>query len=266
MQLVEFSSLGDARRSFERGQIDGLGTTVVEVVLAGENSTDPLKIVNVVDYSNGADVIIAKPGLSDLKALKGRKVGVELGSICVYVLARALESNGMTMADIVPVSKDQASMAADLRAGVLDAVVTYPPTSIDLLRNRSGEVIFSTAQIPREVVDVIAFGEASIKSRPKDIAAILRAFYRAQDYLANNPAEALRTLSVREGLSPEEFNAVLTDGMKMLSASDQARYLKQGDIKPIVERILNVLRQNRLITHPKSEQTYYTDFFATEAR
>jgi NitT/TauT family transport system substrate-binding protein len=266
VQLVDFSSLGDARRSFERGQIDGLGTTVVEVILAGENAADPLKIVNVVDYSNGADVIIAKPGLSNLKALKGGKVGVELGSICVFVLARALESADLAMADIVPVSKDQASMAADLHSGLLDAVVTYPPTSIELLRNRSGEVIFSTAQIPREVVDVLAFGDATIKSRPEDIAAILRAFHRAQDYLTRYPAEALRIMSAREGLSQEEFNAALNDGMTMVSVSGQARYLKEGDIRPIVARTLHVLRQNRLITHPQSEETYYTDLFATEAR
>ncbi len=266
VQLVDFSSLADARRSFERGQIDGLGTTIVEVVLAGENSADPLKIVSVVDYSNGADVIIAKPGLSDLKALKGSKVGVELGSICVYVLARALESAGMTMADIVPVSKDQASMGADLRAGLLDAVVTYPPTSTELLRERTGEVIFSTAQIPREVVDVIAVGETAIKSRPKDVAALLRAFYRAQDYLAKHPAEALRIMSAREGVTPEEFSISLTDGMRMLSASDQALYLREGRIKPIVAGTIDVLRQNRLIIQPKPEHTYYTDFFTTEAR
>jgi NitT/TauT family transport system substrate-binding protein len=265
VKLVDFSSLGDGRRSFERGQIDGLYTTVVEVILASEASADPLKIVNVVDYSEGADVIIARPGFPDLASLKGRKVGVELGSICVYVLARALEQAGMTLADITPVSKDQASMEADLRAGVLDAIVSYPPNSINALKDPTFTTIFSTKKTPREVLDVIAFGDKTITQRPKDVAAVLRAFARAQDYYVSHKAEALQIMGKREGVSPEDFELALTDGMRVVTASDQAAYFSGGGLKPVITRTGKVLSQTKFLREPKAAEAYLSDRFVPVA-
>ena len=265
VKLIDFSSLGDARRAFERGQIDGLGTTVVEVMLANEASADPLKIVNVVDYSDGADVIIARPGFANIASLKGRKVGVELGSICVYVLARALEQAGMTLADVVVVSKDQASMEADLRAGELDAIVTYPPTSIDALKDPTFTPVFSTKKTPREVVDVIAFGDKTITQRPKDVAAVLRAHKRAQDYYVTHKAEALQIMGKREGVSPEEFELALTEGMRLVTASDQSAYFAQGVLKTVIDRTGQVLSQTKLLRQPKATETYFSDRFVSAA-
>ncbi len=265
VKLIDFSSLGDARRSFERGQIDGLGTTVVEVMLAAEAAANPLKIVTVVDYSDGADVILARPGFPDLASLKGRKVGVELGSLCVYVLARGLEQTGMTLADVVTVSKDQASMEADLRAGLLDAVVTYPPTSVEILKDPAIQTVFSTKKTPREVVDVIAFGEKTITQRPKDVAAVLRAFKRAQDYYVTHKAEALQIMAKREGVSPEEFELALTDGMRVVTAADQAAYFSGGGLKTVITRTGQVLTQTKLLGQSKPAEAYMSDRFVPVA-
>ena len=35
----------------------------------------------ITDYSNGNDMIVAKPGIKQLKALKGKKVGLEVGLV-----------------------------------------------------------------------------------------------------------------------------------------------------------------------------------------
>ena len=265
VKLIDFSSLGDARRSFERGQIDGLGTTAVEVMLAGAASTDPLKIVNIVDYSDGADVIITRPGFPDLASLKGRKVGVELGSLCVYVLARGLDQTGLNLADVVAVSKDQASMEADLRAGLIDAVVTYPPTSMNILKDPAFQTVFSTKKTPREVVDVLAFGEKVISERPKDVAAVLRAFNRAQDYYVSHKAEALKIMSKREGITPEELELALTDGLRVVTAGEQAAYLREGGIKTVLARTAAVLQHTQLLDQPKPLESYFSDRFIPAA-
>ena len=265
VKIIDFSSLGDARRSFERGQIDGLGTTAVEVMLAGEASADPLKIVNVVDYSDGADVILAHTGFPDLASLKGRKVGVELGSVCVYVLARGLEQAGMTLADIIPVSKAQASMEADLRAGLLDAVVTYPPISMAISRDPAFNPVFSTQKTPGEVVDVIAFGEKAITERTQDVAAVLRAFKRAQDYYLTHKAQALQIMAKRDGISPEEFEQALTEGLRMVTAGEQAAYLSHGGLKTVIERTGRVLTQTKLLRQTQPIEAYVSDHFVNAA-
>jgi len=228
VRLVEFNSLSDCRRAYERGQIDAMGSTVIEVLQARDQSSRSPQVVQVVDYSCGADVILAKPDIANGKGLKGARVGVEMASLGVYILARGLEKNGLSLADVKAISMDQLSMEEAFRKGELDAVVTYPPTSIKLLRDRKAHAVFSTSEIMGEVVDVIAVEEELSTRRHGDVAKFLRAFQRAFVYSQQNPTDAYKIMAAREGITPAEFAEALTDGVKILSVSDQAGYLQSG--------------------------------------
>jgi NitT/TauT family transport system substrate-binding protein len=135
LRLIEFNSLSDARRAFERGQIDAIAATVIEVLQVRDNSARSPQIVQVVDYSNGADVILARSGISNEAGLRGARIGLELASLGVFVLSRGLEQNALSLTDVKLVSMDQLSMENAYQNGELDAIVTYPPTSTKLLRN-----------------------------------------------------------------------------------------------------------------------------------
>jgi NitT/TauT family transport system substrate-binding protein len=245
VRLVEFSSLSDARRAYERGQINALGTTVIEVLQIRENSPRSPQIVQITDYSNGADVILARPGLTNGASLRGARIGLELGSLGIYLLARGLEKNGLSLADVKRVSLDQLSMEDAFRQGELDAIVTYPPISTILLRDTKANTVFSSAEIPGEVIDVIAV-EAEINTqRPGDVAKLLRAYHRAMAYTQQHPAEAHRIMAAREGLTPEEFRAALTGGIRLLAESDQADYLRPGGkLATVLDASDRILRQS----------------------
>ena len=47
------------------------------------------------DYSDGSDMIIGKPGINSIKDLKGKKVGLEVTLVEHLLLLKALEANGM---------------------------------------------------------------------------------------------------------------------------------------------------------------------------
>ncbi|MEO6752322.1 MAG: ABC transporter substrate-binding protein, partial [Chthoniobacteraceae bacterium] len=77
VRLVEYSSLSDCRVAFESGQVDAMTGTLIDVLMARENSQRISQIVLVSDYSDGADVILARPDITSVPALKGRRVGLE---------------------------------------------------------------------------------------------------------------------------------------------------------------------------------------------
>jgi len=54
------------------------------------------KIVCLVDYSEGSDMIVGGPGVDSIKDLKGKKVGVELTLVEHELLLQALKVNGMS--------------------------------------------------------------------------------------------------------------------------------------------------------------------------
>lgn len=263
VRLVEFSSLSDARRAYERGQINVLATTVIEVLQARDHSARSPQIVHVVDSSHGADVILARPGLADVASLRGARVGLELASLGVYVLARGLEQHGLSLADVTLVAMDQLSMEDAFRRGEVDAIVTYPPTSIKLLRDAKAHAIFSSAEIPGEVVDVIAIEAAVNTRRPADVAKFLRAYHRAKAYAQAHPAEAYRIMAAREGLTPEEFRVALTEGIRLHSESDQPAFLRPGGtLAAVIDHTDRILRQSGQIKGPDRRGGVTTVAFA----
>ena len=245
VRIVEFGSLSDCRRAYERGQIDAMGATLIEVLQARDQSARSPQVVQVVDYSNGADVILARPGLGSCAELKGKRIGVELASLGIYVLSRGLEKSGLSLSDVETVSMDQSAMEEAMRKGELDAIVTYPPASVKLLRDTAATAIFSTAEIPGEVLDIIAVEAGINAERPGDVAKLLRAFRHAIRYTRENPADAYRIMAGREGITPEEFADALTNGLTVLSEADQAAYLQPGGkLAAVIDAADRILRQS----------------------
>jgi len=263
VRLVEFNSLADARRAYERGQINVLGTTAIEVLQIRDNSPRAPQIVQVMDYSNGADVILARPGITNIAGLRGARVGLELASLGVYVLARGLEQCGLNLADVTLVSVDQLAMADVFRKGELDAIVTYPPVSTMLLRDTQASTVFSSTQIPGEVVDVIAVEAEMVTRRAGDVAKLLRAYRRAVAYARQHPADAYRIMAAREGITPDEFCAILTNDIRMLTEADQAAYLRpDGKLAAVIDATDRILRQSGQIKGPDRRANAFTAAFA----
>jgi len=244
VQVVEFSTLGDCRRAYERGQLDAYGATMTEVLTARDHSPRSPQIVHVMNYSDGADVIVARAGITDGADLKGRRVGVELATIGVYVLARALEKHGLSLSDVTAVSMNTTAMEQAMRNGELDAAVAYPPHSVGLLRDGKATTIFSSAEIPGEVVDVLAVDAEIARTRPDDVAKLLRGFWRAVAYTQQNPDDAYRIMAARENITPAEFREALTVGLKMVPQADQASYLRPGGkLAAVIDASDRILRQ-----------------------
>jgi len=244
IKLIEFSSLSDVRRSFERGQIDGLGTTLVDVFQAREQSPRNLQVVQVIDYSDGADMILANTKIKTGQDLRGKKIGLEFASLGIYVLARGLDKFGLTFADVQIIGMEQISLADEFKNGRLDAIVTYPPTSITSQHDMNTNVLFSTSEIPDEVVDVMAIDESIIQQRPDDIKKLLRVYHRAMTYAQQNPEESYAIMADREGITPQEFKNSF-DGIRLVSQAEQTDFFKQGGkLEKVVEKTDKILRES----------------------
>lgn len=260
VELVELSSLADTRRAYERGVIDGFGTTLIDALQARHAKSPGPRVVWVTDYSNGADVILARNGVDDLKGLKGKKVGVEMVSLGVYILSQALEKSGMNLGDVVPVYLDQTSMAAALGSGELDAIVTYPPTSVELLNQKKARMVFSTTQLPGEVVDVLAFDSKILEDRKDEVRAIVQGFSRAVDYARNHPGDAYAIMARREGISAEDFREAMETGMTVVPLAGQEAYLKSGGtLAEVFRKVDAVMRQAGMISGGERLTDAFTD-------
>ena len=244
VRLLEFNSYADSRRAYDSRRIDGMGSTAIEVLITRDQSGRNTRIVRVLNFSEGADVIVAGKGVRSMRDLRGKRIGVELSTFSMYVLARSLELEGMSLDDVKPVSTSQSAMASDLSDGVIDAAVTYTPVSTQLLADPRFHAVFSTAQIPGEVVDVIAIGGFVLRERPRQVAGFLRGVDRAFAYLKENPEDACRLMAEGVNLPVEEFRESLTTGLHLVGPEEQAEYLGEGGkLQPVIESLARTLRK-----------------------
>ncbi|MEI7657395.1 MAG: ABC transporter substrate-binding protein [Phycisphaerae bacterium] len=261
VRLLELSGLGDCVRAFEREQVDGFFGTVTEVLRSRDQSRRDAQVVMVADYSDGADVILARPDIATVAELRGKRIGIETGSLTAFILARALEEAGLGWLDVRTVHMAAMDMAAAMAERKVDAVVTYPPLSLEIVKCGHGREIFSTRAIPGEVVDVLAFDESCLKTRGDEVRGFLRAFHRAQEYAAAHPAESMAIMAAREGITPEEFAAALTNGVRMLGQADQARFLgREGSLRGVVVATDRILRQIGQVSDPQAARGVLATF------
>lgn len=229
VRLIRFSVLEDARRAFERGQVDGMTSTLIELLQAHEHGNAG-KVVLIADFSNGADVVIARKGINSPADLKGKKLGAESASLGVFVLARALNKAGLSLDDVKLMDMGPLNIEKALLSGEIDALHTYPPYSTDILKHKDAVTkIFDSTQIPGEVVDIVSFSPDIIAHRMKDIIALRRAWDKAVAYARQHPKEANKIMAEVEGIRPQEFADALS-GAKILSLAEQRPLMAHGGI------------------------------------
>lgn len=234
VELVEMTSLWDIRKAFERGQLDGMATSLVEAIEVSHDSEQRAVISLVTDYSNGADVILADASFPTMASLSGRRIGIEPGTLNEVILARALDRHGLSESDVEIVNLQNQLMATAISSGVVDALVTYPPLSTEVERQGGVVRVFSTAEIPGEISDVVSFDVESATHRRAEIEAFGRAWGRAVTFMAEHSDEAHELMSRHIGMTPMEVRAS-HQGIQIVGADMQADFFKPTG--PLVEGI-----------------------------
>src|ERR1700691_2335050 len=95
----EWFDYSASMEAFAAGKIDGDFLTNGDALVVGAGGARNVMIM-LTDYSNGNDMIVARPGITTLKDLKGKKIGIEIGLVEHLLLLDGLKKQGMTQADV----------------------------------------------------------------------------------------------------------------------------------------------------------------------
>jgi NitT/TauT family transport system substrate-binding protein len=210
VQLVELPSSVEVLRAYRAGVIDVAALSADEALNASQPEPAAHGIILVLDISHGSDVIVARPELTQVSDLRGRRVGVEPNTLGAVVLARALQTAGLTPADVTPVPIDLADHERAYVDGQVDAVVTFAPRSSRLLANGARK-IFDTTQIPGEILDVLLTRTDVVDERGDALRALLSGWFEALQYLQERPLDAAAVVAARERVTPQQFLESLQD-------------------------------------------------------
>ena len=225
----EWFEYAPSMEAFSAGKVDAVTMTNGDALVTGASGA-PSKAIIINDYSNGNDMIVAKPGINSIKDLKGKKIGVEVGLVDHLLLLKALEANGLKEEDVTLVNVPTAETPKALASGGVDAIAAWQPNSGQALKAVPGsKVIYSSADVPGLIYDVLAVSPSSLSAREDDWKKIAKVWYKIVAYLSDpaTKADAIKIMSARVNLPPEEY-AGFVDGTKILSLDKAKSVLKAG--------------------------------------
>lgn len=222
VRIIEVCSLTDAVRAMRQGHADAMACSLIEAVHLARDGVG-VGVVYAFDASHGADVLLARDDVRSIAELKGRRVGVEAGTLTIVLLEAALRSAGLALDDVTIVDLDPLEMPGAFRASNVDAAVCYPPASMQILDLGNAHPLYSSADIPDTILDVLAVSGDLLRARPDEARAMLRAVRRASELTRTHPDLTDPIMASREGLTVERFRSARSNGIRQFSPSDQAR-------------------------------------------
>jgi NitT/TauT family transport system substrate-binding protein len=216
--------------AFAAGQLDAVAMTNGDALVTGATGAKSVMIL-INDYSNGNDMVVGGPGISSLKDLKGKKVGVEIGFVSHLLLLDGLKNNGMTEADVELVNVPTNETPQVLSSGQVDAIVAWQPNSGMALKLVPGSrPIYTSADQPGLIYDVLAVSSESLAANRDDWMKVLKVWYRIVDYIKDpgTSEDAIAIMASRVGVPPEEYKSFVA-GTKILTLKEALPFMKKGD-------------------------------------
>ena len=229
VELIWFDYL-PSLDAFSAGKIDGVTVVATDALVNGANGAKS-KIICLLDYSNGSDMIIGAPGITSLKDLKGKKVGIEVTLVDHLLLLKGLEMNGLKQSDVELVNTATNETPQTLGSGKVSAVGAWYPVSSQALKQVAGsKPIFTSADAKGLIYDVLAVSPTSLGRRKDDWAKVVAVYYKCVDYL-KDPAtkeDAIKIMAARAGADVKEYAAAVP-GTYFLTLEEAKAAMKKGD-------------------------------------
>ncbi len=217
---------GPSMEAFGAGQVDAVMVTNGDALVTGATGAKNVMIL-VVDYSNGNDMVIAKPGISSLKDLKGKKIAVEVGFVDHLLLLNGLKKAGLAESDVelVPTPTNQTPQV--LASGQVDAIAAWQPNSGAALKALPGSTpVYTSADEPGLIYDTVAVSPQSLATQREDWVKFVKVWDKIVGYLADpeTRADGIKIMAARAGVSAEEYAAFMA-GTKLLPLAEGAKKL-----------------------------------------
>jgi NitT/TauT family transport system substrate-binding protein len=188
VELVKVEDPKDRFTALAGSQLDGLVSTLDTMAQYWKAET-PFHAILGLDESSGGDGIVANAGINTVKDLKGKQVGVNVGSVSQFFLEYILQQNGMSASDMTLVKMKQGDVPAALAANRIDAGVTWEPHLSKSVKN-GAKLIANSKETPGLIVDILILRDDVLKQNPAVAKGLVSAWIKAIDYWKANEEDA----------------------------------------------------------------------------
>ncbi len=211
INFVQVNDYVESVNQYTAGKFDGVTVANMDALTIPAAGGKDTTAVIIGDYSNGNDGVLLK-GANSLAAIKGRQVYLVELSVSHYLLTRALEKAGLKSTDVKTVNTSDADIVAAFGAADVNAAVAWNP-QLSVMKGEPGVTqVFSSADIPGEILDLMVVDTATLKANPNLGKALAGIWYETVALMLRDDAEgkaARAAMAKLSGATPEMFDSQL---------------------------------------------------------
>lgn len=224
--IKDFSSTTESTNAFIGGKIDFCTFASSETISPFAQGAE-FSIVLETDKSNGSEGLVAKSDIKNISDLAGKTIATQIYSVDHMLLLTLLNENGMTEKDVNIVDMSIQESGNAFIAGQCDAACIWDPY-FSQAKAAGGTELFSSADNPNLITDVLGASKSVIKNNPDAVAGVIKAFFEAVDYWKENPDDANKIMGKQLGVTEEEF-AEQMNGLLIPTVDDVVTAFTEAD-------------------------------------
>jgi len=189
----------EAIQALGAGQAD-MGLGAVSPVIAARAKGLPVVIVGLHSYGFPGYLVASKKNahFTRLEDLKGKRIGVPVGSGVHTVLEMAIEKTGLKASDFQIQNARVTDMPAAMQGDGFDAVLGWIPYSTRVVAMGNGKVLMTPTQFEKlagvTYPMVLIAMEDTIRKRPEALQRFMNAWVKSERFVDREHAETVKIL------------------------------------------------------------------------
>jgi len=239
IRFVQVNDYIESVNQYTAGKLDGVTVANMDALTIPAAGGKDTSAIILGDYSNGNDAVLLK-GVDNVSGIKGRQVYLAELSVSHYLLARALETNSLKLTDVKTVNTSDADIAAAFSSPDVTAAVAWNPQVTTMKGVAGTKAVFTSADIPGEILDLMVVDTEVLKSNPNLGKALAGIWYETMALMARQDAEgaaARAAMAKLAGTTPEAFEGQLATTYLYTDPAAAVTAMQSGDLLTTMTRV-----------------------------
>ena len=227
IRFTRLPSTSTVLRLLTNGSIDAGFLTLDEAIKLQSDTKLKLCTPLLIDYSNGADAMVSKVTASELKKHNELKVGYESTALGTYMMRRAIDYLELDENKIIPVTLEPQEIIKAYKSGKIDAIISFQPYIQEAV-NIGGDIVFSSKDIPGEIIDLMVVTQEAWQNHSKVIKEIvIDEWDKSLKRVKQNDKKIMEIISINSELSLKELSNAYEE-IHLIDSIESDRILKNN--------------------------------------
>lgn len=205
VELVWVDGYDEIFEKVTSGELNVWNFTLLDAI-ANHKKMDSGQAILVQDYSAGADAVATLSQMNNISELKGKRVGVEKGTVGEFFLNVLLNKEGLVLKDVELIDIASENILTSLKEGKIDAGVCYEPCPSDILAV-GGKIIKDSKEEKNLIVDLYVAKKEHVAQHKDAYIRALTAIIDAGNYFNEHPDESAEIMQEVLDMPKEEIIA-----------------------------------------------------------